>query len=282
MDTGLGDATVLVTGASGGIGRALTEAFAAEGARLALQGHRSFAELEAWVAQQPWRDRALAVEADVKEPAQLEAAVDAVVERWGRLDVCVANAGIWPPESLLLHESPEERIREVVDVNLMGAMWTARAFLKALARVGPRADGAGASLTFIGSTAGQFGERGHAEYAVAKSGLLGLVRTLKNEVVEVDPFARVNMVQPGWTVTHMTRRELEIAGAIAGVARTMALRQLARARDVAGAVLFLSSPALARHVSGEVITVAGGMEGRVLWEREHVDEDAVRARVRGD
>ncbi len=282
MDTRLDDATVFITGASGGIGRALTEVFAGEGARLVLQGHRNFGDLHAWLEEQPFRDRALAIEADVKDPAQLETAMERAVEKWGRIDVCVANAGIWPPESLLLHESPEQRVREVVDVNLMGALWTARAFMKALARVGPRDDGAGASITFIGSTAGQFGERGHAEYAVAKAGLVGLVRTLKNEVVELDPYARVNMVQPGWTVTHMTRRELEIAGAIAGVAQTMPLRQLARARDVARAVLFLSSPSMSRHVSGEVLTIAGGMEGRVLWDRDHVDEEAVRVRLTHD
>jgi 3-oxoacyl-[acyl-carrier protein] reductase len=279
VESGLGDSTVLVTGASGGIGRALAETFATEGARLALVAGRRAAELEAWVARQPWRERALCLSADVARPAELEAAFERAERHFGRVDATIANAGLWPRESLLLHEAGEARIRAALDANLFGSLWTARAAMAQLARLGPRADGIGACLCFIGSTAGRFGERGHAEYAVAKAGLYGLVRTLKNEIVRLDPYARANMVEPGWTVTHMARAELEQPGAIANVARTMPLRQLARAVDIARAVAFLCSPTLARHVSGEVLTVAGGMEGRVQWDREQVDEAEVRARL---
>lgn len=282
MDSGLSQSTVLITGASGGIGRALAQTFAEEGARLALVAGRRRAELEVWVARQPWNERALCLAADVAVPAQVEAAFARAVERFGRVDATIANAGLWPRESLLLHEAGEERIRGALDANLMGALWTARAAMGHLARLGPRSDGVGACLCFIGSTAGRFGERGHAEYAVAKAGLYGLVRTLKNEIVRLDPYARVNMVEPGWTVTHMARAELEQPGAIAGVARTMPVRQLARAVDIARAVAFLCSPTQARHVSGEVLTVAGGMEGRVQWAPEEVDEAEVRARLKRD
>jgi 3-oxoacyl-[acyl-carrier protein] reductase len=279
MDLGLADRTVLITGASGGIGRALCETFAAEGAQLALVGGRRTAELEGWVAQQPWRERALCMQADVGRPDEVASAFARAAERFGRIDATVANAGVWPRESLALHEAPEERIRATIDSNLFGALWTARAAMAQLAAGGPSPDGVGASLCFIGSTAGRFGERGHAEYSVSKAGLYGLVRTLKNEIVRLDPYARVNMVEPGWTVTHLVRAELRLPGAISGATRSMPLRQLARAVDIARAVLFLSSPVMARHISGEVLTVAGGMEGRVQWEPGEVDEDAVRARL---
>jgi 3-oxoacyl-[acyl-carrier protein] reductase len=97
--------------------------------------------------------------------------------------------------------------------------------------------------------------------------------------VELDPYARVNLIEPGWTVTHMARPALEEPGVISKVVRTMPLRQLGRAVDIARAALFLASPAAARHVSGEVITVAGGMEGRALWEGAPIDEAGIRERL---
>lgn len=279
MDLALTDKVVLITGASGGIGRALAEAFAGEGAKLVLQGHKRFDELAKYVATREWRERALCVKADVSSPAEVDEAFATGAAKFGRVDACVANAGVWPREDLLIHEASEERIRAAIDANLFGSLWTARAFFAQLARSGARPDGHGASLVFIGSTAGRFGERGHTEYAVSKAGLYGLVRSLKNELVRLDPYGRVNMVEPGWTVTHLVRKELETPGAIQKVARTMPLRQLARASDIARAVLFLSSPAMARHVSGEVLTVAGGMEGRVQWAPEEIDEAAVKQRL---
>lgn len=279
MDTGLKDHVVLLTGASGGIGRAVAEALWEEGARIALQGHRRFDELESLVSERGWGERALCLRADVTRADQMEAAFDSVLATWGRVDVCMANAGIWPQESRPLVDLDEERVREVLAINLEGAMWTARAFLRALARTGPREDGQGAALIFTGSTAGRFGERGHVDYAVSKAGLQGLVRTLKNEIVAIDPYGRVNLIEPGWTVTEMVREELQDDAHLERVASTMALKQLARARDIAQALVFLASPRMARHITGETLTVAGGMEGRRLWESGEVNPDELRARL---
>jgi len=282
MDLRLSDKVVLVTGASGGIGRALALAFAEEGARLVLHGHARADLLSEWLAEQPFAGRAITVSGDVTDPAAMEEVVARGVERFGRLDVAVANAGVWPPRDLPLHELDPTRFERTVRVNLLGAVWTARAVLGALARTGPRPDGDGAALTFVGSTAGRFGERFHADYAAAKAGLVGFVQTLKNEVPLLDPYGRVNLVEPGWTVTHMARPALQHEGVVERVVSTMALRQLGRARDVARTVVFLSSPSAARHLTGQVVTVAGGMEGRLLWPPETTDADAVRARLEQD
>jgi 3-oxoacyl-[acyl-carrier protein] reductase len=279
LETGLKDKVVFVTGASGGIGRAVADAFAAEGARLVLQGHRSFGELEGLAAAGRFGAAVTCVRADVARPEEVDAAFGRALELHGRVDVCVANAGLWPRPDAPLHRLEPERVHATLSANLLGAVWTARAFAAALARTGPRADGHGASIVFTGSTAGRFGERGHADYALAKAGLYGLVRTLKNEIVDLDPYARVNLVEPGWTVTEMVRAELADDAVLRRVTSTMALRQLARARDVARAIVFLSSPLLARHVSGETLTVAGGMEGRLRWSAGEVDAAAVRARL---
>ena len=279
MQTELEGLTVLITGASGGIGEALAQAFAAEGCNLALHGNSQADRLEDLVGLHGWGDRALIGTADLREPTALEGLFERARERFGRVDVVVANAGIWPPEDKPLHELEVERIRDVIEVNLLGAIYTCRSFARQLAAHGPRADGRGASVCLIGSTAGRFGEAKHLEYSVSKAGLHGLMRSLKNELVDLDPWARVNLVEPGWTVTPMAEAALEQEGAIAKVCATMPLRQLARPVDVARSVVFLSSPALARHLSGEVLTVAGGMEGRRLWTPEQIDPLVVRSRL---
>ena len=171
MDLELRDSVVFITGASGGIGRAMAEAFAGEGAKLALHGRGKHGELERWLAEQPWRDRALSLRADVAKPSEIAATMEKARAHFGRVDVCIANAGVWTPESKPLHEADEARIRATIDTNLLGSLWTARAFMAALAKSGPRDDGRGASLTFIGSTAGRFGEKGQTEYSTSKAGL---------------------------------------------------------------------------------------------------------------
>ena len=282
MELLLRDKTVLITGASGGIGRAMGEAFGSAGARLVLHGSSRVDELDHWLDSQPWRDGAITVQADLTQPAQVDAMFADAGERFGRVDICLANAGIWPAEDRRLDQISEERLRRTLDVDLFGPLWTARAFLRQLAENGPREDGHGACLVFTGSTAGRFGEAGHADYAASKAGLVGLMRSLKNEIVRIDPYGRVHLIEPGWTVTPMTRKNVDEPGVVERIVRTMPLRQIGRAEDVARAALFLASPAMSRHSSGQIITVAGGMEGRVLWDVEDVDRDEVLARLAPD
>jgi len=255
MDLGLTDKVAFITGASGGIGEALVGAFLAEGARVAAHSRRGV----------PEHERVLSLLGDVRDPAALDRAMEKAEAHFGRVDTCVVNAGIWPPASLPLDQMPEDRIREVIETNLLGAIWTARAFLSSLRRTSPRPDGHGPSLIFIGSTAGRFGESGHAEYATTKAAMRGLLLSLKNEIVHIDPHARVNLIDPGWTVTPMAEATLDEKGVVERVTRTMPLRQIATTEDIARAALFLASPSAARHITGESLTLAGGMEGRVLW-----------------
>ena len=117
----------------------------------------------------------------------------------------------------------------------------------------------------VGSTAAVFGEAGHADYAAAKSAIVGgLLLSLKNEIVRIAPGGRVNAVCPGWTVSPMTRSTLEDPDVLARATRTMALRKAATPEDVARQVLVLASDELSGHVTGQVVLVAGGMEGRLL------------------
>jgi 3-oxoacyl-[acyl-carrier protein] reductase len=277
VDLGLKGRAAFVTGASGGIGRAIAEAFAAEGCNVICHAFRGAEALKAWLGGRPWKERGLLVAADARRPAELEGALWEACRRFGRVDICVANAGTRPDRSARLDEAPEERIRATVESNLLASAFTARAFLASLART----PGDGSALLFIGSTAATFGERGYADYAMAKAGLLGLMLTLKNEIVALDPRGRVNLLVPGWTATHVDRPALRDLDLVRRAAQTMPLRQIARADDIARAAVWLCSPA-ARHVSGQALTIAGGMEGRVLWQPGEVDPEAIRRDARGE
>jgi 3-oxoacyl-[acyl-carrier protein] reductase len=254
MELGLEGSAVLVTGASGGIGSATVRALAAEGARIGVHYHGNAAAAEAIAAEVG----GVPLQADLRDEASADALVPAAVEALGRLDACVANAGTWDPEDVPVARMSLDRWRATLDDNLTATFLTVRAYLRHV-----EATGAG-SLVLVASTSGLFGEAGHADYSAAKAAIAhGLLLSLKNEIVQVAPFARVNVVAPGWTVSPMTESQLTDE-AIARVTATMALRKVATAEDVARSIAFLCSPLAAGHVTGQVITVAGGMEGRLL------------------
>lgn len=253
METGLRGKRVLVTGASGGIGSACARAFAAEGADLVLHYKSGRDRAEALAQELGGADIA---GADLTD----EAEVDELFAQAGALDVCAAVAGAWPRDDVPVWELPLERWRATLDANLTASFLTARGFLRVAAARGH------GSLVFVSSTAGLFGEAGHADYAAAKSALAyGLLLSLKNEVVRVAPRARVNCVCPCWTYSPMTRGEID-DGVLDRVTATMPLRKIAEPEDVAAQVVVLASDELSGHVTGQVVAVAGGMEGRLLHE----------------
>jgi 3-oxoacyl-[acyl-carrier protein] reductase len=271
MNPGLSNQVVLITGASGGIGSGLARAFAAEGAKLVLHGHtnrRALQRLQRELAPTP----ALAVCADLRAEAAVRALFARARRRFGRVDILVANAGIWVAREVPLHRMTLAQWRRTLETDLTSAFLCCREFFRLVQRQRR------GNVVLISSTAGVFGEAGHADYAAAKSALAcGLTRTLKNEIVRLAPHTadycggRVNCVCPGWTVTPMTARQLRDETRVRRVTATMALPQIARVEDIANAVVFLASDVLARHLTGQTVVVAGGMEGRWLWQPDEVD-----------
>jgi len=257
MDTELQGKGVLVTGGGGGIGSALARTFAAEGARVGVH-YRSSEERARSIAKEVG---GVALQADLTVETEVDALIPAAVKELGRLDVLVANAGAWPSQDEAVWEMSLERWRATIAANLDSVFLSCRAFLRHVAQTGT------GNIVIISSTAGLIGEAGHSDYAAAKSALAGgFLKSLKNEITRVAPLGRVNVVCPGWTETEMARDALQQEGFVDRITRTMPLRKVGQATDVARVVVALASDAISGHVTGEVITVAGGMEGRVLHE----------------
>ena len=255
IDTGLEGKGVLVTGASGGIGAACVRAFAAEGARVVVHYHRGEDRARALSEE---LGRAPLARADLTDETEVDRLFGEAREALGEIDVCVEVQGVWPREDVPVWELPLERWEDTLRTNLTATFLVARAYLREVERLGR------GSLVLIGSTAGLFGEAGHADYAAAKSAVLGgLLLSLKNEITRVAPLGRVNAVAPGWTESPMTRGLVD-PDQVRAVSRTMALRKVAQPEDVAAQVVVLASDALSGHVTGQVVVVAGGMEGRTV------------------
>jgi 3-oxoacyl-[acyl-carrier protein] reductase len=258
METGLAGKGVLVTGASGGIGGACARAFAAEGARVLVHYHRGRERAEALAAEIGGAPTAAA---DLTSEPEVERLFAHAREALGQVDVCIAVAGVWPAEDEPVWSLSLERWDTTVRANLTATFLTARAFLREVHRTGH------GSLVLISSTAGLFGEAGHADYAAAKSAIAhGLLLSLKNEIVRIAPRGRVNAVCPGWTESPMARDSLDDRELLTRISRTMPLRKVALPEDVARQTVALASDEISGHVTGQVVTVAGGMEGRVLHE----------------
>jgi 3-oxoacyl-[acyl-carrier protein] reductase len=257
LETGLSGKGVLVTGASGGIGAACARAFAAEGARVAVHFHSGRDRAEAVAAE---LGGASLVQADLTREDDVDRMFEETRAALGSVDVCAAVAGVWPSPDEPVWQLSLERWEDTLRANLTSTFLTARGFLREVERNGH------GSLVLVGSTAGLVGEAGHADYAAAKSAILhGLLLSLKNEIVRVAPRGRVNAVAPGWTESPMTRGLVDDEQ-VRRISRTMALRKVAQPEDVARQVVVLASDELSGHVTGQIVTVAGGMEGRVVHE----------------
>jgi 3-oxoacyl-[acyl-carrier protein] reductase len=255
MESGLAGKGVVVTGASGGIGSAVARAFAGEGARVVVHYNSAREQAEKLAAELP---DAYAAAADLRDEAQVEQLFAHAREVLGAVDVCAAVAGVWPQDDGPVWTLPLERWQDTLRSNLTATFLTAKHFLREVERNGH------GSLVLVGSTAGRFGEAGHADYAAAKSAIqVGLLLSLKNEIVRIAERGRVNAVAPGWTYSPMTRGALD-PEVVERVTRTTSLRKVATADDVARTVVVLASDELSGHVTGELVTVAGGMEGRTL------------------
>jgi 3-oxoacyl-[acyl-carrier protein] reductase len=243
----LADRVVLVTGASRGIGAAIAQACAGVGADVAV-GYLDGADgaEDTVQAVRALGRQADAFRADVRDEDQVNAMVEAVIDRFGKIDALVNNAGVMP-ESRVLDMSLQEW-KDVIDVDLTGAFLCSRAVLPGMLERGSGA------IVMIASRLGQIGFAGVAHYAAAKAGLLGLVKSLAKEVGPEG--VRVNAVAPGVTVTDMTTDIVEGEVGRRRLAELPAGR-FATPAEVAATVVFLLTDAAALY-HGQTLNPNGG------------------------
>jgi 3-oxoacyl-[acyl-carrier protein] reductase len=246
--TNLDGKVAVITGASRGIGAATAIRFAEHGAHLALNYFKHEADASIIAARtRSLGARAVAIQADVSLFDDVRALFERTLDEFGRLDIVVANAGIWTGDAV--EDLDEDKWKRTIEVNL-GGVYSCCHFAAKIMK--PQKSGC---IVTVSSTAGQRGEAGHSHYAASKGGVISLTKSL---ATELGPYGiNVNCVAPGWVDTDMSaeplRRPRELEKIVAGIP----LRRVATADDVAGPILFLASE-LARHITGEVLNVNGG------------------------
>lgn len=250
----MSDKAICITGATQGIGYGIAEAFARAGARLVINSHVAD---EGGAAE---RLSALTechfVQADVSRPAGARALMDAAIEKLGRIDTLVCNAGTFRDAPFL--ELTEDAFDATFNLNVKGQLFCAQAFVRAL-----QPGQEGASVICVGSTNGLQAEQNSVMYDASKGAVLMLVRSM---ALTLAPRVRVNGIAPGLVETPLTAPGLSRGRTREIVSGQIPLGRIGEPGDIGGAAVFLSSDA-ARYVTGQMIYVDGGIvAGQLSWE----------------
>jgi NAD(P)-dependent dehydrogenase (short-subunit alcohol dehydrogenase family) len=246
---------VLVTGASRGIGRAIAEAFAEEGAWVALLARSLDAIKETASKLSEGHGRAIALECDVTNKAQVEDAMEQLARTWGKLDVLVNNAGV--SGRTPIDDASDERWHAILNTNLTGSYWVTKAGLELMH------SGSGRIIN-IASVLGRFGVPGYAAYCTSKHGLIGLTRALAHELASRG--ITVNAISPGWVSTEMAETGIRETAALLGISPddyrdkaigAVPLRRFIQPEEVAKLALYLASED-ASGITGQTYNLCGG------------------------
>lgn len=239
--------TAIVTGGSRGIGRAISQALAGEGANIAVVYAGNTAAADDTVqAITSAGGNAIALQCNVADAAAVDAMIAAVKEKFGKIDILVNNAGI--THDNLVMRMKEEDWQTVMDTNLTGVFHCTKAVSKLMMK---QRQGAIVNIT---SVVGLTGNAGQANYAAAKAGVVGFTKSIAKELASRN--IRCNAIAPGCIATDMTA----VLGdaAIDEMIKAIPLGRIAKPEEVAKAVLFLASDC-ASYITGQVLNVDGGM-----------------------
>lgn len=243
----------LISGGSRGIGAATVRLFTAAGAKVVFS-YRSAARQAEALAKECGAAVCYAVASDLNSPEAARSLVAEAVKHFGRLDILVANHGVWPVEDIPIDRMSDEQWRSTLTINLdavFGLVKHAVAQMKSHTR----GQGAAGHIVLISSTSGQRGEAFHCDYSASKGALISMVKGLSTELASAGIY--VNSVAPGWVDTDMSAEALQDPKSGEEIRRTIPMGRVGTPEEIAGPVLFLCSE-YASFITGEVFNVNGG------------------------
>ena len=243
----------LITGGSRGIGAATVRMFTAAGAKVVFSYQKAQSQADA-LAKECGESNCRAVASSLDKPNSARALVADAVQHFGRLDILVANHGVWPAQDVAIDKMTDEQWRSTLSINL-DAVFGLVKYTVAQMKAQPRTGSAAGHIVLISSTSGQRGEAFHCDYSSTKGALISLTKSLSSELAPAGIY--VNCVAPGWVETDMSRRTLDDPKSGDQVRRTIPLGRVGTPEEIAAPVLFLCTEH-AGFISGEIFNVNGG------------------------
>jgi len=243
----------LITGGSRGIGAATVRMFSAAGAKLVFSYQKAQKQAEA-LARECGEANCRAVSSSLNDPDSARVLVAEAVRHFGRIDILVANHGVWPAEDIAIDKMTDEQWSSTISINL-NAVFGLVKHTVAQMKAQPRQGKSAGHIVLISSTSGQRGEAFHCDYSATKGALISMVKGLSSELASAGIY--VNSVAPGWVATDMSKPALEDPRSGEQIRRTIPMGRVGTPEEIAGPVLFLCTE-YAGFITGEVFNVNGG------------------------
>jgi 3-oxoacyl-[acyl-carrier protein] reductase len=243
----------LITGGSRGIGAAAVRAFVAAGAQVVFNYQQAKSAAADLVAE-CGAARTHAVGCDLTGTETAAGLISATVARFGRLDILVANHGIWPADDVGIDRMPDDQWRRTMGVNLDSVFALVKHAVAQMKKQ-PRRGFATGHIVLVSSTSGQRGEAFHVDYSASKGAIISMTKTLSSELIRDGIY--VNSVAPGWVDTDMSAPALAAPDVQQEILRYIPLGRVGRPEEIAGPILFLCTEH-AGFISGEIFNVNGG------------------------
>jgi len=251
----LNSKVALITGGSRGIGAATVRMFVAAGAKVVFNYQVAKAQADDLV-RECGEGNCRAAHSDLSTTEAAQRLVSAAISAFGRLDILVANHGIWPPEDAPIDRMSDEQWHRTIAVNLDSVFSLVKHSVAQMKKQGGASSGAAAShIVLVSSTAGQRGEAFHCDYAASKGALISMVKGLSTELARDRIY--INSVAPGWVDTDMAASALSDPPTREKIFHAIPLGRVGTPDEIAGPILFLCTP-YAGFITGEVFNVNGG------------------------